>query len=709
MVGFMTPSLWIDSTETDETGYYEILANQTEVIVICQKYGFYPFVGLVDLTGQSVYRLDIELELEPTVPMLSAAFEPTANISTHNPMEVTFAAEDFNLFAVEVILGRVINKTGENLNFTMTSSGALMYSEYQEDWIQYGDLIFYDLTHDDDSIEGRAEWDAWSSLGGYLSNGTSSDYLHPQYVRETGYFLSFGLAGLYYNATLSGEEGFAFFDDISGEYLGFEFYNLSTGLPYPIPNAPPDDPEGELAPLLPVIPWSLSESADPMEMASAMPVLAPLERRSVLGLTYDLDHTVPSGEYLALCLALDEAYNINATATLITVDTERPVADAGDDIEVNLGEEVLLEGSATDNVGIVSYVWTFNDGGEKVTREGDSVEYLFVDSGDHTVTLTVADGGGNEDYDYLIVTVIPNEFPVAEAGPSERTVPEDVPVQFDGTDSYDEDGEVAEYFWEIVELDLTFTEAEFTYTFAEPGQYEVVLVVEDNFGLASDPDTMMVTVTDETDPAADAGDDMDVLVGEGFVLNGTGSSDNVGVTEYLWSCDGLTDWSETDPEVALIIDIEGTYTFTLETRDAAGNSDTDEVIVTVTDPNEAPAADAGDDLAIDTGETASFNASGSSDDGEIVNYTWTFEYDDEPVVLYGETHEFTFDIEGEYKVNLTVTDDGGKKGYDEVIVTVTERKSSTDFVPYATVAVAVIAAVVAAVLLMKRRKLAGTP
>jgi len=704
-VGFIAPSFWIDTTETNETGYYEIMANRTEVIVVCQKFGFYPFVELVDLTGESAYRLDVELEAEPTVPMLSATFEPTANISAYNQMEVTFAAEDINPVVVEVVLGQVINKTGENLNFTMASVGVVAYNDYEGDWFQVGDLTFYDLTGDENAFEGKTEWGASSSNGGYLSNGTSSDYLYAQYERLISGHPSYGLAGLYFNASLSGEEGFAFFDGVSSEYLGFEFYNLSTLSPYPISDASPDDPEGEFAPILPVIPWNLSQSADLNEMAWTPGVLATQERRSVVDLTYDLDSTVPSGEYIALCLAFDEVYNVNGTVTLFTVDTECPVADAGDDIEVTLGEEALLEGSATDNVGIVSYVWTFDDGGEEVTLEGDSAKHLFVDPGDHLVTLAVTDGGGNRDYDSLMVSVNPGEYPVAEAGPAEQTVPEDVPVQFDGTDSYDEDGEVVEYFWEIIELDLTFDEAEFTYTFAEPGQYEVVLVVEDNLGLESDPDAMMVTVTDETDPIADAGVDMDVLVGEGVVLNGTGSSDNVGVTEYLWSCDELTDWNESDPEVALLIDIEGTYTFILETRDAAGNSDTDEVVVTVTDPNDAPVADAGDDLAINTGETASFNASGSSDDGEIVNYTWTFEYDGEPVVVYGETQEFIFNIEGEYKVNLTVTDDGGKKGYDEVSVTVTKGKSSTNFVPYAAVAVVVVAAVVLAVLLMKRKKL----
>ena len=675
---FLTLALWADFTETNETGYYELMANRTQLIMLCQKYGYYPSMDFVDATEESDYRLDFELEAEPTVPETSITIEPDANISMKNRMVTSFVAEDFNLYRVEIVVGSVFNRTGEWLNFTPISVGVADYDSYEEEFILEGDFEFYGLSYEDDILEGQAGWAALSSYGGYLSNSTCSEYLMVQYEKYVDYDRWDGIAGLYYNETIDGDEGIAFFDGITGDYLGFEFYNLTTLVQSPIDPAPSDDLEGEIIPLIPVYSWNLNESADFSEMANTQGRHAPLERRSVIGLNFDTNYIVHSGEYVALCLVIDEVFNANGSATLITVDTELPVAYAGEDIETDLGDTVVLEGSATDNVGIVSYIWTFEDGDAEVTLEGDIVEYVFTEWGNHTATFTVADGGGNEDSDQVCISIEPGDFPVAEAGPAEMTAITDVPVHFDGTDSYDVDGEIVEYTWEIVELDLSFTDAKFNYTFSQPGIYQVELLVEDNLGLLSEPDIIIVTVTDGTNPTADAGDDIDVFMGEIFTLSGLDSYDNVGVTEYKWSCDELEDWEAFEAEVDVIIDSEGTYTFTLETRDAAGNVDTDEVVVTVIDPNEAPMADAGLDVETVTGELVALNASSSYDDEDIVIYAWAFEYDGETVTLYGETVEFTFDIAGTYVVTLTVEDAEGKTDEDTVTVTVEEEEEQED-------------------------------
>lgn len=672
LVAFLTISLWMDITETNETGYYELMANRTLLIVLCQKYGYYPSMNYVDVTEESDYRLDFELEAEPTVPETSITIEPDANISIKNRMVTSFIVEDFNLLGVEVVIGSVFNRTGEWLNFTPTSVGIAFYDSYEEEFILEGDLEFYGLSYEDDILEGQAEWAALSSYGGYLSNSTCSEYLVVQFEKYVDYDRWDGIAGLYYNETIAGGEGIAFFDGITGEYLGFEFYNLTSLVQSPIDAAPPDDLEGELTPLIPVYSWNLNESADFSEMANSQGRLAPLERRSVIGLNYDTNYIVHSGEYVALCIAMDEVFNANGSATLITVDTELPVAYAGEDIETDLGETVVLEGSATDNVGIVSYVWTFDDGDTEVTLEGDIVEYVFTEWGNRTATFTVTDGGGNEDNDLICISIDSGDFPVAEAGPAEMEASTDVPVHFDGTDSYDVDGEIVGYMWEIVELDLSFTDAEFNYTFSQPGIYQVELVVEDNLGLLSEPDAIIVTVTDGTCPTADAGEDIDVFIGELFTLSGMNSYDNVGITEYQWSCDELEEWEAFEAEVDVTIDSEGTYIFTLETRDAAGNVDTDEVVVTVIDPNETPVADAGFDVEIVTGDLVALNASESYDDGDIVIYAWAFEYDGETITLYGEMVEFTFDIAGTYVVTLTVEDAEGKTDEDTMTITVEE-------------------------------------
>lgn len=48
-------------------------------------------------------------------------------------------------------------------------------------------------------------------------------------------------------------------------------------------------------------------------------------------------------------------------------------------------------------------------------------------------------------------------------------------------------------------------------------------------------DSMNVTVNDSEAPVSDAGPDLSVKVGEVLKLNGSESSDNIGITNYTWS------------------------------------------------------------------------------------------------------------------------------------------------------------------------------
>ena len=604
-----------NQTLTDETGYYEAQVDQSALFVQCYKTGHFPVTVAINTTGEDEYRQDFELEAEPTVPEVSMAIDPERNISAHNPLTVSIVVEDYNLILVEVIMGQVHNRTGDWVNFTTaTAAGAFMFSD------SVVDGMYFEYTYEDDVFEGTAEWYAKSTRSGYLVNETSSDYSQAYAKRTIMGDVSYGFACYYFNDTLSMEEGIAYFDNDTGEYEGFESQSLTSVFEDPsIPDAPADDPFGEIAPVSIVIPWKLNTTMTFEEYMTLTGNFVCKDRRSVAGLTFEYDETVPSGEYVAMVFAIDDAFNLNGTVGILTVDTDDPIAYAGEDSTIGIGDEATLTGAASDNVGVVNYTWAIEDDGTEVTLHGEVVSYEFIDKGEHVVTLTVRDGANNEG-----------------------------------------------------------------------------------------SDTAIITVADITDPTADAGEDMDVLIGETFTLNGTGSYDDIGITAYLWSCDELDGWDESGAEVEMTLDSEGEYTFTLETRDAAGNSDTDDVIVYVTDPNEAPVADAGTDLEISVGETADLDGSGSSDDAGIENYTWTFEYDGETVTLYGETAEFTFDIEGEYTVNLTVSDEQGEKGYDQVVVTVTKGETVTGYALYAAAIIIVLVVAILAVVLIRRRKLVGS-
>jgi len=97
----------------------------------------------------------------------------------------------------------------------------------------------------------------------------------------------------------------------------------------------------------------------------------------------------------------------------IVLDTTKPVANAGQDKKLNVGETVVFDaGASTDNVSIVSYEWEFGDG----TRgTGRTTTHTYAKAGTYTVTLTVKDAAGNTANHSITVTVA-EAFPTWIAG-----------------------------------------------------------------------------------------------------------------------------------------------------------------------------------------------------------------------------------------------------------------------------------------------------
>lgn len=115
--------------------------------------------------------------------------------------------------------------------------------------------------------------------------------------------------------------------------------------------------------------------------------------------------------------------------------------------------------------------------------------------------------------------------------------------------------------------------------------------------------------------------------------------------------------------------IAGLYSLHVWAYDTSGNLGTASDTLTIVD-GLPPTADAGPDIAIDAGETATFNGSLSTDDFGVVSYVWTFTYRGSLVTRTGPQPSFVFEDPGEYTVTLTVADVGGKSATDTLVVTV---------------------------------------
>ncbi|HKW43094.1 MAG TPA: PKD domain-containing protein, partial [Thermoplasmata archaeon] len=107
------------------------------------------------------------------------------------------------------------------------------------------------------------------------------------------------------------------------------------------------------------------------------------------------DHTYPAaGTYTATLTVWDYSGNAASSTTTVTVrDTTPPVVRGGGDRTVDEGQPLFFDASAsTDNVGVVTYSWTFGDGSSATTA---TANHVYVHPGAYNVTLVVTDAAGN--------------------------------------------------------------------------------------------------------------------------------------------------------------------------------------------------------------------------------------------------------------------------------------------------------------------------
>ena len=165
-------------------------------------------------------------------------------------------------------------------------------------------------------------------------------------------------------------------------------------------------------------------------------------------------------------------------------------------------------------------------------------------------------------------------------------------------------------------------------------------------------------------------------------FDGSGSTDNIGISNYTWSFtynSSLTHIYGVSPTFKFWV--VGNYTVTLNVTDAAGNWDTDTMLVRVGASSgdiTLPVANAGADQNVFIGNIVTLDATASTDNVGVINYTWRFTYNNTARTLYGVSPQFTFWTMGNYTMTLTVSDVAGNTGIDTLIVRVSAPPSSND-------------------------------
>ncbi len=306
-----------------------------------------------------------------------------------------------------------------------------------------------------------------------------------------------------------------------------------------------------------------------------------LLERSVEDWTLFIQHP---GVYTATLMVTDVAGATDEDVVNITVlDTEPPRAVAGDNLRVDQGTRVDLDGTASsDNVAIANHTWYLRVGTKDLEHEGAEFSYVFEVPGRYNARLVVHDTAGNRAEDRVTIMVTDTEGPVAVAG-------EDVVVDqledfiLDGRESTDNVGIIVWTWSYDLNTGRTYVnDTRVVVRIPEVGIYVFLLMVEDAEGNWAE-DAIRVRVMDSTPPMADAGEDVTVEEGTRVTLSATGSTDNVGPEGYLWTFEygGRTVELE-GAKVEFEFERSGTYQVTLTVEDARGNAGVDTVTVEVT-------------------------------------------------------------------------------------------------------------------------------
>ncbi|MEL6346200.1 MAG: hypothetical protein AAFV53_24025 [Myxococcota bacterium] len=356
-----------------------------------------------------------------------------------------------------------------------------------------------------------------------------------------------------------------------------------------------------------------------------------------------------------------------------------PIAEAGGDIIVPIGDAVTLDGTesewCSDTSDTLTFTWAFlqtpptsavDETSLSDNRTNTAITPVFTPDvqGDYVLGLSITDVNGDSDQDLVVVTAgSGNSEPIADCGGS-YFGDVGVAVSVDGSDSYDPENRELTYSWsmqapdcsELTAQDLSNDSTDMV-TFVPDcgGQYEVSLVVADE-ELFSDPVLCVVNVGAINEaPIADAGPGGEIggCGPNPYLLNGYASYDvNGDELNFEWSViskpagSAVTDASFTDrtaPNPGLRWDVDGTYTVQLQVNDGELYSSPDIVSFTVGDVNDnlGPVANAGEDQEFEItvtctsssyvwscptcpGAVADLDASGSFDpDGDLLSYEWS--------------------------------------------------------------------------------------
>jgi len=297
----------------------------------------------------------------------------------------------------------------------------------------------------------------------------------------------------------------------------------------------------------------------------------------------------------------------------------------------------FTDGSTDPDGTVVAWAWQFGDG---ATSDEQSPQHTFGSAGAYDVILTVTDDGGATDDVMRQVSVTPqNQGPQAAFA----VVCDLLSCTFTD-ESTDSDGTVVGWSWSFGD-GATSDQQNPQHTYASGGTYTVSLTVTDDDGATGQSARQ---VTPNAKPEADFGF---VCTGRACQFADLSSDPDGSITGRNWSFGDGASSTQSNPSHTYAAD--GDYDVRLIVTDNGSATDTITKLVSVTQPNELPAAAFSSSC---TNLGCEFTDESTDADGTVVGWQWTFG-DGETSTVQSPSH--TYAAEGTYPVTLTVTDNDG--------------------------------------------------
>jgi PKD repeat protein len=214
------------------------------------------------------------------------------------------------------------------------------------------------------------------------------------------------------------------------------------------------------------------------------------------------------GNYTAFLTVTDNDGDLNTNSVVITVlapvPNQVPVAQISAvptngevPLDVNFDGVMSYDGDGT----IASYAWDFGDGNN---GSGISTSHTYTAIGSYTARLTVTDDDGASASEAELITVtevVPNNPPVAIVMTSATSGEAPHNVDFDGTHSYDLNGNrlIVSHDWDFGDGN-SGTGIYPSHTYMSAGNFTATLTVTDDEG-GTGSDTVVITVSTPPPPA----------------------------------------------------------------------------------------------------------------------------------------------------------------------------------------------------------------